>query len=121
MSLVGSGHNLVLDYEIYNCKIDSSKKDEGELNVSKRLLTRVISQHKDFIDIVTYDALACSSKFINHFIEEGVDAVIRVKKNNNNSIKQVKRSVNKKEVSNIWDNKSEKIFVSKEILPLQVV
>jgi hypothetical protein len=43
MSLVGSGHNLVLDYEMYNCKIDSSKKDEGELNVSKRLLTRVIS------------------------------------------------------------------------------
>ena len=60
MSLVGSAHNLVLDYEMYNCKIDSSKKDEGELNVSKRLLSRVISQHKNFIDIVTYDALACN-------------------------------------------------------------
>jgi hypothetical protein len=80
MSLVGSGHNLVLDYEMYNCKIDSSKKDEGELNVSKRLLSRVISQHRNFIDIVTYDALACNSKFINHCIEEGVDTVIRVKK-----------------------------------------
>jgi predicted transposase YbfD/YdcC len=99
---------------MYNCKIDSSKKDEGELNVSKRLLTRVISQYKNFIDIVTYDALACNSKFINHCIEEGVDTVIRVKKNNNNSIKEVKRSVNKKEVSEIWNNKSEKIFVSEE-------
>jgi hypothetical protein len=29
MSLVGSGHNLVLDYEMYNCKIDSSKKDDA--------------------------------------------------------------------------------------------
>jgi predicted transposase YbfD/YdcC len=121
MSLVGSGHNLVLDYEMYNCKIDSSKKDEGELNVSKRLLTRVISQHKSFIDIVTYDALACNSKFINHCIEEGVDTVIRVKKNNNNSIKEVKRSVNKKEVSEIWDNKSEKIFVSEEIFYMKGV
>jgi hypothetical protein len=77
MSLVGSGHNLVLDYEMYNCKIDSSKKDEGEVNVSKRILSRVISQHRNFIDIVTYDALACNSKFINHCIEEGVYSVIR--------------------------------------------
>jgi hypothetical protein len=102
-------------------KIYSSKKDEGELNVSKRILTSVISQHKDFIDIVTYDALACNSKYINHCIEEGVDTVIRVKKNNNNSIKEVKSRVNKKEVSEIWDNKSEKIFVSEEIFYIKGV
>jgi hypothetical protein len=85
MSLIGYGYNLVLDYEMYNCKINSRKKDEGELNVSKRLLSRVISRHKNFIDIVTYDALACKSKFTYYCIEECVDAVIRIK-NNNNSI-----------------------------------
>ncbi len=79
MSLVGSSHDLVLDYEMYKCEIDFSKKNEGELNVSKRILKRVISQHKNFIDIKTYDALACNSKFIDHCIEEGVDTLIRVK------------------------------------------
>jgi hypothetical protein len=65
-----------MDYEMYNCKVDSSKKDEGEVNVSKRLFSRVSGNHKSFVDIVTYDALACNSKFINHSIELGVDAVI---------------------------------------------
>ena len=55
MSLVGSSLNLVLDYEMYNCKIDSAKKDEGELNVSKRLISRVVKQHKNFINIIIYD------------------------------------------------------------------
>ena len=121
MSLVGSGLNLVLDYEMYNFKIDSTKKDEGELNVSKRLLSRVINQHRNFIDIITYDALACNSIFINHCIESGVDAVIRVKKNKNNSIREVKRVVNKKEVSEIWQNRNEKIFVSEEIFYMKGV
>jgi hypothetical protein len=30
MSVVGSGPKLVLDYEMYNCKVDSTKKDEGK-------------------------------------------------------------------------------------------
>ena len=34
---------------------------------------------------------------MNHCIELDVDAIIRVNKNNNNSIKQVKKLVNKKE------------------------
>jgi hypothetical protein len=70
---------------------------------------------------VTYHALACNSKFINHCIEEGVDAIIRVKKNNNNSIKEVKSRVNKKEISEIWNNKSEKILVSEEIFYMKDV
>ncbi len=60
---------LVLDYEMYNCKVDSTKKDEGEINVSKRLLSSLLGNHKNFVDIFTYDALACNSKFINHCIK----------------------------------------------------
>ena len=38
MSLVGNAPNLVLNFEMYNPKVDSTSKDEGELNVTKRLL-----------------------------------------------------------------------------------
>ena len=114
MSLVGGAPNLVLDFEMYNPKVDSTSKDEGELNVAKRLLSRVISTHKGFVDVVAYDALACNSKFINSCIEAGVDAVVRVKKNNNNSLRTVKRVVNKKEKTETWENKTEIIEVYEE-------
>jgi hypothetical protein len=115
MSLVGEEPSLVLDFEMYNPKVDSHSKDEGELNVAKRLLSKVILAHKSLVDIVAYDALACNSTFINHCIEVGVDAVIRVKKNNKNSIRQVKSTVNKKEKVEIWENETEIIEVYEEI------
>ena len=55
MSLVGDEPNLVLDFEMYNPKVDSTSKDEGELNVAKRLLSRVALTHKGFVDVVAYD------------------------------------------------------------------
>jgi len=114
MSLVGDAPNLVLDFEMYNPKVDSYSKDEEEINVAKRLLSRVVSAHKGLIDVVAYDALACNSKFINSCIEAGIDAVVRVKKNNNNSLRNDKRIANKKEISEIWDNKTEIIEVYEE-------
>ena len=62
------------------------------------MLSRVLGNHKNFVDIVTYDALACNSKSINHCIELGVDAVIRVKQNNSNTINDIKKKVNKEEM-----------------------
>jgi len=114
MSLVGDTPNIVLDFEMYNPKVDSTSKDEGEIKVAKRLLSMVISTYKGLVDIVTYDALACNSKFINYCIEAGIYAVVRVKKNNNNSLKNAKRITNKKEVSEVWKNKNEKIEVYEE-------
>jgi hypothetical protein len=115
MSLVGSWQNLVLNYEIFKFEIDSSRKDEDELDFSIRLLTKVIIQRNKFIDIVTYDALACNLKIINHCKKTGVDVVIRVKKNNNNSFKEVKNRINMKEVTELWDNKCDNIYVNEEI------
>jgi len=115
MSLVGEEPNLVLDFEMYNPKYDSTGKDEGEINAAKRLLSKVISEHRSLVDIVTYDALACNPKFLNSCIEAGIDAVIRVKKNNNNSIRQIKRTVNKKKKSEVWENKTEIIEVYEEV------
>ena len=114
MSLVGEIPNLVLDFEMYNPKVDLNNKDEGEINAAKRLLLRVSKEYRNTVDIVTYDALACNPKFLNCCIEASVDAVIRVKKNNNNSIRQIKRTVNKKEKAEVWINKTEIIEVYEE-------
>ncbi len=101
-SLVGNTIPLVLDFEMYNNNIDSSNKEDGELTVAKRLITRLTHQYKDFIDIVAYDALACNSVMVNHILNHNLDFVIKVKKNNNNSINEVKSIVNKKEPSTSW-------------------
>lgn len=57
MSLIGKEPRLIIDFELYKGIEDSSKKDEGELTVAKRLLSRVVKEHKHAIDVVVYDAL----------------------------------------------------------------
>ena len=52
-----------LDFEMYNPKVDSNNKDEGEINAAKRLLLRDSKEYRNVVDIVTYDALACNTKF----------------------------------------------------------
>lgn len=90
MSLVGDGVNLVIDYEMIKHKTDANETGESELITAKRLLNSVVSAHKGMIDVIDYDALACNSIFINHCLELGVHSVIRVKNNNNLSIRTLK-------------------------------
>lgn len=113
MSIVGDVPKLVIDFENYRPGQDSVSKDEGEQSVAKRLLTDVVSVHKKFIDVVVYDALACNSVWINHCIEHGVDAIVKTKNNNNNSIREVKKRVNKSELVEVWTDEKgfEKIEV----------
>jgi len=66
MSTVGIGPKLVIGFEMYKPGQDSASKDEGELNVAKRLITSVMKSHNKLIDVVVYDALACNSMWINH-------------------------------------------------------
>ena len=101
MSIVGEGPKLVIDFENYRLGQDSESNDEGEQNVAQRLLTDVVSIHKNLIDVVVYDALACNSVWINHCIEHGVDVIVRTN-NNNNRIKEVKKKVNKSEKAEVW-------------------
>ncbi|MFT8352720.1 hypothetical protein [Clostridium saccharoperbutylacetonicum] len=79
MSIVGEGSKLVIDFENYRAGKDSASKNEGEQNVTKRLPTDVVSIHKNLIEVVVYDALACNSVWINHCIEHGVDGIVRTK------------------------------------------
>jgi len=80
---------------MYNPKIDSSKKDEGEQNVAIRMLSRVMNEYINFIDVVVYDALVFNSVWINICRSLGVEAIIRVKNSNNNSLREIKTRANK--------------------------
>ncbi|NOW06139.1 hypothetical protein [Clostridium beijerinckii] len=70
--------------------------------MAKRLLTDVLRVHKSLIDVVVYDALACNSVWINHCRQHGVDTIFRTKNNNNKSIREVKKRVNKSEKAEVW-------------------
>ena len=113
MSTVGMGPKLVIGFEMYNPGKDSASKDEGELNVGKRLISSVVKSHRNLIDVVVYDALACNSIWINHCEDLGINAVVRTKNNNNRSLRSAKSKVNKSEAVNVW--KDEKGFEKVEV------
>ena len=58
MSTVGIGLKLVIGIEMYKHGQDLTSKDEGELNVGKRLISCILESHKKLIDVVVYDLLA---------------------------------------------------------------
>ena len=104
MSTVGIGPKLVIDFEMYKPGQDSTSKDEGELSVGRRLISSVVKSHRKLIDVVVYDALACNSIWINHCKDLGIDAIVRAKNNNNNSLRLAKKKVNKSEAVDVWED-----------------
>jgi len=113
MSTVGIGPKLVIGFEMYKPGQDAVAKDEGELSVGKRLISSVVKSHKNLIDVVVYDALACNSIWINHCKNLGIDAIVRAKNNNNNSLRLAKKTANKTEAVEVWEN--EKGFEKVEV------
>lgn len=108
MSLIGDGANLVLDYEMIKHRKEANDTGEGELVSAKRLLNKAVSTYKGIVDVVTYDALACNSIFLNDCINLKVDAVIRVKGNNNLALDEVKKMTNTQLPIKTWfDGKCE--------------
>ncbi|WP_407312469.1 hypothetical protein [Desulfosporosinus sp. SB140] len=91
MSTVGMGPKLVIGFEMYKPGQDAVAKDEGELSVGKRLISSAVKSYRKLMDVVVYDALACNSVWINHCRNLGIDAIVRAKNNNNNSLRLVKR------------------------------
>ena len=102
MSLIGDGANLVIDYEMIKRRKEANDTGEGELITAKGLLNRAISTHKGLVDVITYDALACNSVFLNECLNLNIDAVIRVKDNYNLAIRNVKRETNTKQSTRCW-------------------
>lgn len=108
MSLVGSYPKRILDFELYKGSSDSSKKDEGELTVAKRLVEKVRKTYRSMVEVVVYDALACNSVWINQCLANKMTPVIHVKENNICSIKEVKRKIGKNNCIEDWyDEKRE--------------
>ena len=103
MSTVGLGPKLVIGFELYKPGQDSATKDEGELSVGKRLISSVVESHRKLIDVVVYDALACNSIWFNHCRNLGIDAIVRAKNNNNNSLRLARKTVNKTEAVEVWE------------------
>jgi len=66
------------------------------------LIQRVSENHSKPIDVVVYDAFACNSVWINTCIEVGMDAIVRVKNNNVESIKSIKKTINKSYEIAVW-------------------
>lgn len=116
ISTIGDGPSLTVGFEMYKPGVDCASKDEGELNVAKRLVSDVSRIYGNLFDVVVYDALACNSKWISHCIDLDINVVIRAKENNINSLRDVKKRTNKKEPVEIWENEkgleSIKIFES---------
>jgi hypothetical protein len=113
MSTVGNGPKLVIGFEMYKPVQDAVSKDEGELNVAKRLLSSTVKSHKRLMDIVVYDALACNSNWFNHCRSLGIDAIVRAKNNNNKSLRIAKKAANKTEPAEVWED--EKGFEKVEV------
>lgn len=112
MSLIGKEPRLIMDFELYKGSEDSSKKDEGELTVAKRLLSRVVKEHKNTVNAVVYDALACNSSWIYHCMANKVTPVIHVKDNNIRSIKEVKSKINKSDLKELWQDEKRECEVT---------
>lgn len=103
MSMIRDGPKLTLGFEMCRPR-EGQSRDEGELVASKQLISDISGTFKNFIDLVVYDSLACNSIWIDHCLDLGIDVVVRVKKNKNNSIRQAKKEVNKQEPIEIWTN-----------------
>ena len=96
---------MVVGFNTYKPGEDSVKKDEGELNAAKRLITDVTKTYADLFDVVVYDALACNSLWFNHCLNLGLDFVVRAKKNK--CVKKVKRLANKHGPVAVWQSEKD--------------
>ena len=61
-----------------------------------------MENHKKLIDVVVYDAIACNSDWFKTCIEAGVETVVRVKNNNIDSVREVRKKVNKSDEVVVW-------------------
>ncbi len=84
---VGSDPHLILGQEMLEPKRDASNKDEGEITAGKRLIRKLHKKFHHFTDIIVADALYCKSTWIKEVLSIGMDAVVRVKDERLNIVK----------------------------------
>ncbi|HLR35838.1 MAG TPA: transposase [Tissierellales bacterium] len=84
---IGSDPHIILGQEMLEPKRDGSNKDEGEITGGKRLIKKLYKKYHHFADIIVADALYCKSTWIKEVLSIGMDAVVRVKDERLNIVK----------------------------------
>src|SRR5699024_4235483 len=84
---IGSDPHIILGQEMLEPKRDGSNKDEGEITGGKRLIKKLYKKYNHFADIIVADALYCKSTWIKEVLSIGMDAVVRVKDERLNIVK----------------------------------
>jgi hypothetical protein len=101
---VGTDPHLVLGQEMLKPQKDSSSyKGEGELTASQRLIKSLHQKHHQFADVIVYDAIACNAPWINFIKEYNMEAVVRVKDDRLNIVKDAMGLFATREADNVWD------------------
>lgn len=99
---VGSDPHIILGQEMLEPKNDSSDKDEGEITGGKRLIRNLYKQYHHFADIIVADALYCKSSWIKEVLSIGMDAVVRVKDERLNIVKDALSIFKCREADKEW-------------------
>ncbi|NMA58476.1 transposase [Clostridium cochlearium] len=111
-STVGSDPHIILGQEMLEPKKDSSDKDEGELTGGKRLIKKLYKEHHHFTDIIVADALYCKSTWIKEVLSIGMDAVVRVKEERLNIVKDALALFKCRQANKEWIvNKGSKSYI----------
>lgn len=84
---VGSDPHIILGEEMLKPKSDGSNKDEGELTGGKRLIQKLYEKYNRFADVIVADALYMNAPWINAVLKIHMDAVVRVKDERLNIVK----------------------------------
>ena len=84
---VGSDPHIILGQEMLEPKKDGSDKDEGEITGGKRLIRKLYKEFHHFADVIVADALYCKSTWIKEVLSIGMNAVVRVKDERLNIVK----------------------------------
>jgi hypothetical protein len=81
-------------------------KGEGELTAAKRLMEKLIDKHHRFADVIVYDAAACNAPWINFVKKYYMEAVVRVKDDRLNIVKDALGLFKQREADEKWEIKT---------------
>lgn len=99
---VGKDPHIILGQEMLEPKKDGSDKNEGEITGGKRLIRKLHKEFHHFADIIVADALYCKSTWIKEVLSLGMDAVVRVKDERLNIVKDALALFKCREADKEW-------------------
>lgn len=99
---VGKDPHFVIGQEMLKPKKDSSKKDEGEQTGAKRLMSKLYERFHHFADVIVYDAGGCNAPWINTVKSYNMDAVVRVKDERLNIVKDALGLFQYRKCDDVW-------------------